>query len=101
MALAERLNVAKCMNRYPNQVSVGQRQRIAIIRSIATRPYYLILDEVTSALDERMSAIVTDLFSEFSKSGAGVAIVTHRKHDWQHPNVHRWWIEHGRLTCRT
>jgi ABC-type polar amino acid transport system ATPase subunit len=99
--LAERLNVSKCLDRYPNQVSVGQRQRIAIIRSIATRPKYLILDEVTSALDEQMSAIVTDLFSGLSRSNTGIIIVTHRKHAWQTANVHRWWIEHGRLTCKT
>ena len=98
--LAERLNVAHCLPRFPNQVSVGQRQRIALIRAIATKPEFLILDEVTSALDNRMCGIATELISEITRGGVGTLIVTHRDHEWTDISPQRWWIEHGRLTWR-
>lgn len=95
--LAERLNVAHCLNRYPNQASIGQRQRIALIRAIVTRPRYLLLDEVTSALDQEMCAISTGLIEQLAIDGMGVLMVTHRDHDWKRITPKRWWIEHGRL----
>lgn len=99
--LAERLDVLKCMDRFPNQVSVGQRQRVAFIRAVMTNPRFLLLDEVTSALDHNMCAVATNLIEELVASGMGVLMVTHRGHDWQRTQPHMWWIEHGRLQCRT
>jgi polar amino acid transport system ATP-binding protein len=99
-ALAERLEVAHCLPRFPNQVSLGQRQRIALIRAITTKPEYLLLDEVTSALDNRTSAVAVDVISEIARSGVGVLIVTHREHQWVDVTPQRWWIEHGRLAWR-
>ncbi len=98
--LAETLNVARCLERYPNQVSIGQRQRIALIRAIATRPRFLLLDEVTSALDQKMSSIATGILEKLVESDIGVLIVTHRDHEWRRMRPARWWIEHGRLTWR-
>lgn len=98
--LAERLNIAHCLSRYPNQVSVGQRQRVALIRAIATAPEYLFLDEVTSALDNQMCRIAAEVISEIVAAGVGVLIVTHRDHEWEDIAPRRWWIEHGRLMCK-
>lgn len=98
--LTEQLEVAHCLDRYPNQVSVGQRQRIALIRGFATRARYLILDEVTSALDQRMSSVVVGMLEHLASTGTGIAIVTHRIYDWSRA-PQSWWIEHGRLQCQT
>lgn len=98
--LAETLNVATCLQRYPNQISIGQRQRIALIRAIATRPRFLLLDEVTSALDQEMSAIMAGILEGLVESGIGILIVTHREHEWQRIQPSCWWIEHGRLRWR-
>lgn len=98
--LASRLDVTKCLERFPNQVSVGQRQRVALIRAISTGPRYILLDEVTSALDQRMCKVATEIVEELVDRGVGVLMVTHREHQWRRAKPHRWWIEHGRLTWR-
>lgn len=96
--LAKELNVHGCLDRYPNEVSVGQRQRLALIRAIATKPRFLILDEVTSALDTAMAAVATALLERLVEKGIGIILVTHRQHDWKRVQPRNWWIEHGRLT---
>lgn len=65
------------INRYPNQTSLGQRQRAALARAIALKPRYLLLDEVTSALDiEQIEAVATYL-EKLRDGGTGILAVTH------------------------
>jgi ABC-type polar amino acid transport system ATPase subunit len=65
------------INRYPNEVSLGQKQRTALVRSLVLNPTYILMDEITSALDvEQISKILTHL--QFLKAqGIGVLITTH------------------------
>lgn len=68
------------IDRYPNQTSLGQRQRAALARAIALKPRYLLLDEVTSALDiEQIEAIVKYL-EKLKSNGTAVVAVTHLLH---------------------
>lgn len=75
--LAARLAISDLLDRHPNEVSFGQRQRAALARALVTQPRYLLLDEVTSAQDVER---VTDLLSfleELAESGVGLCVVTH------------------------
>jgi putative ABC transport system ATP-binding protein len=62
----------------PAQLSVGERQRIAIARALANDPVLLLADEPTGNLDSRTAAEVLDLFEHLHRDkGMSLALVTH------------------------
>jgi len=62
---------------YPAQLSGGQRQRVGICRALAMKPRYLLLDEVTSALDPEMTADVLAILARLAADGTTMLFVTH------------------------
>ena len=69
------LNLA---DRYPRDVSGGQRQRFAIARAIVVEPRILVCDEVVSALDVSIQGSILNLLKSYCReTGAGMAFVTH------------------------
>jgi polar amino acid transport system ATP-binding protein len=71
VGLAEKLNV------YPSKLSGGQQQRMAIARALAMSPDYMLLDEVTSALDPQLVGEVLDTLRLLSSEGMTMIVVTH------------------------
>lgn len=76
-SLFEIFGILDFLDRYPNEVSVGQRQRAAIVRAIALQPKYLLLDEVTSALDVEYIAVLLEYLKTLAKRGTGILLITH------------------------
>jgi ABC-type lipoprotein export system ATPase subunit len=74
LAVLERLHIDMLAEKYPNEISGGERQRTAIARAIVNRPRYLFADEPTGNLDSQNSKIVFDLLHEID---ATVVVVTH------------------------
>lgn len=64
-------------NKYPNQLSGGEKQRVAIARALAMNPKIMLFDEPTSALDPEMVLEVLNLMKELAESGMTMIIVTH------------------------
>lgn len=75
--LIQLMDIEEFADRYPNQVSLGQRQRAAIARALALEPKYLLLDEITSALDvEHVSKLLGHL-KTLRARGTGILLITH------------------------
>lgn len=71
VGLAEKLKV------YPNRMSGGQQQRMAIARALAMSPEYMLFDEVTSALDPMLVGEVLDTLKMLAEEGMTMICVTH------------------------
>ncbi|MBE6157515.1 MAG: ABC transporter ATP-binding protein [Firmicutes bacterium] len=66
------------LDKYPSNLSGGMRQRVALIRTLATKPDILLLDEAMSALDyQSRLAISDDIYRIIKNEGKTVIMVTH------------------------
>jgi ABC-type polar amino acid transport system ATPase subunit len=75
--LLKKLEIEQHRNKYPEELSGGEQQRVAILRALAMNPEMLLLDEPTSALDPIRSGDVRTLLREFADTGHTVVIVSH------------------------
>lgn len=75
--LYKMFHMEEFIDRFPNQASLGQRQRVALVRALALRPKYLLLDEITSSLDVEQSEIILSHLSIIKKQGVGILMVAH------------------------
>ena len=77
MSLLERVGLKEKAKSYPRELSVGQKQRVAIVRALCMHPEILLFDEVTAALDPEMVREVLDVMLDLAKQGRTMLIVTH------------------------
>ena len=76
--LLKRVGIEEEMwNKYPNQLSGGEAQRVGIVRAIINDPKILFADEPTGALNSASSKDVMDIFTEVHKNGQSIVMVTH------------------------
>ena len=75
--IAVRLRIAPLLDKYPYEVSGGQRQRAAVARALITRPHLVLADEPTGALDSRAAEELMGLFEQIHESGQTLLRVTH------------------------
>lgn len=78
ISLLKTYGLGEFMDKYPNSLSGGMRQRVALIRTLAIRPDILLLDEPMSALDyQSRLAISDDIYNIIKKEGKTAIMVTH------------------------
>ena len=75
--LAERLGIAAILDKYPYEVSGGQKQRAAVARALITAPQLVLADEPTGALDSRAADHLLELFGGVNADGQTILMVTH------------------------
>lgn len=73
----ERVGLGDKADHYPEQLSGGQQQRAAIARSLAMEPKVMLFDEVTSALDPKLTGEVLRVIEKLAESGMTMIMVTH------------------------
>ena len=71
------VGLADKQNRLPNQISGGEKERVAIARAIVNSPPILLADEPTGNLDTKTSAEIMDLLLKLNHSGMTIIMVTH------------------------
>ena len=77
MMLLERVGLKGREMHTPSQLSGGQQQRVAIARALMNNPPVLFADEPTGNLDTKSSIEIMNLFTELSKEGITIVMVTH------------------------
>ena len=67
----------KLWNKFPNQLSGGEAQRVGIVRALINNPDMVFADEPTGALNSASSDAVLDILTEFNNDGQSIVMVTH------------------------
>ena len=75
--IAARLGITELLKKYPYEISGGQKQRAAVARAIITNPRLLLADEPTGARDSKATDELLRVFSDISRSGQTILMVTH------------------------
>jgi ABC-type lipoprotein export system ATPase subunit len=96
--LIEQFGLRSRARHVPAELSVGEKQRVAMARAMFHQPKLLLADEPTGNLDPDNAAIVLDALRDYASTGATVLIVTHA------PDAARWahrvvTMDQGRLTA--
>ena len=77
MYLLAQMGIDSHAKKYPNQLSGGEQQRVAIVRALALKPELLLFDEPTSALDPERINEVLDAMRILANQGMSMIVVTH------------------------
>lgn len=75
--IATKLGITDILNKFPYEVSGGQKQRAAVARALITSPRLILADEPTGALDSRSADDMLEIFSEINQMGQTILMVTH------------------------
>lgn len=75
--IARKLGIYELLQKYPYEVSGGQKQRAAVARALTTSPSIILADEPTGALDSKATDELLSLFSDINAEGQTILMVTH------------------------
>lgn len=75
--LTESLGIDQLLEKYPYEVSGGQKQRAAVARALITKPKLILADEPTGALDSKSSQNLMEILAEINNQGQTIIMVSH------------------------
>jgi putative ABC transport system ATP-binding protein len=79
MQYLEKVGLKDRANHLPNELSGGEKQRVAVARALATKPKVVLADEPTGALDSATSDSVMELLKDINREGMTVFVITHEE----------------------
>ena len=111
--ITKRLGIEELLEKYPYEVSGGQKQRTAVARALISRPQLVLADEPTGALDSKAADELLQLFNAVNQEGQTILMVTHSTKAASHakkspvyqrrrsvPSVIPWKHEQRRTLCK-
>ena len=75
--IAAQLGITALLQKYPYEISGGQKQRAAVARALITNPKLILADEPTGALDSKATDELLRLFEQINRAGQTIVMVTH------------------------
>jgi putative ABC transport system ATP-binding protein len=94
--LLEKMGLAQRAEHMPSELSVGEKQRVAVARAVFSRPALILADEPTGNLDAQNGKIVVDYLKEFNSQGMSVIFVTHKpRQEFEAISTHIVMLENG------
>ncbi len=75
--IAKKLGIRTLLDKFPYEVSGGQKQRAAVARALITNPMLILADEPTGALDSKSTDDLLHVFSDINADGQTIIMVTH------------------------
>lgn len=84
--IAKKLGIVELLDKYPYEISGGQKQRTAAARALITNPKLILADEPTGALDSKATDQLLGIFSEVNQEGQTILMVTHSTKAASHAN---------------
>jgi len=91
------VGLEKQLDKYPHELSGGEKQRVAIARAVINRPRLLLADEPTGNVDDAMAKRLIYLFLELNKLGTTTVIATHNHNLIKHFGFPRLHLSHGHI----
>ena len=77
ISIAKSLGISDILEKFPYEVSGGQKQRCAVARALITDPELILADEPTGALDSKSTHDLLNLFNKINDNGQTIIMVTH------------------------
>ncbi len=95
--ILEKVDLTDRADHYPNQISGGEQQRVAIGRALSNDPEVILADEPTGNLDSKTGERVMDVLKRLNKEGRTIVMVTH-DHDLAHEYARIvYWLKDGKI----
>lgn len=95
--LLETVELGHKADRYPNQLSGGEQQRIAVSRSLANDPEVILADEPTGNLDTKTGKKIMGFLLELNKKGKTIIVVTHEPELAEEFSEKIYWLKDGKI----
>ncbi|WP_017548572.1 ABC transporter ATP-binding protein [Salinicoccus carnicancri] len=99
--LLERFGLSGVSHLHPLEISTGQKRRLSVATAAGGVPEIIMFDEPTFGLDQRQTFRLLELFSEMTRAGKSIVMITHDEEIKRRYPSRRLLIEDGRLTERT